>query len=169
MSEKTRTDILREEVVIPKVVRQKADAAFEMILAESGAGKAIRLRQRRRKRYAAAAAVAALLLSTVTAGAAYLKWSRGLERDLAVTEEQKEKAQSTCLAGFPNLSVEDKGIVVTAQQSIVDNNYGYLAFRWKALRKERERSRGLKVFLSGWTAERISPTLMGCMTAMRRR
>ncbi len=44
MSEKTRTDILREEVVIPKVVRQKADAAFEMILAESGAGKAIRLR-----------------------------------------------------------------------------------------------------------------------------
>ena len=47
MSKKTRTDILREEVVIPKVVRQKADAAFEMILVESGAGKAIRLRQRR--------------------------------------------------------------------------------------------------------------------------
>ena len=144
MSEKTRTDILREEVVIPKVVRQKADAAFEMILAESGAGKAIRLRQRRRKRYAAAAAVAALLLSTVTAGAAYLKWSRGLERDLAVTEEQKGKAQSTGLAGFPDLSVEDKGIVVTAQQSIVDNNYGYLAFKVEGFEKGKGKEPGFE-------------------------
>ena len=83
MSKKTRTDILREEVVIPKVVRQKADAAFEMILVESGAGKAIRLRQRRRKRYAAAAAVAALLLSTVWNGTLRLRKSkRGRRRAL---------------------------------------------------------------------------------------
>lgn len=83
--------------------------------------------QRHLKSEAAAAAV--LALSTVTAGAAYLKWSKGLEKDLAVTKEQKEQAESTGLAGFPNLSAEDKGITITAQQSIIDNYYGYLAFK----------------------------------------
>lgn len=36
MCEKKRIDILREEVVIPKEVQQKADAAFEQILAKPG-------------------------------------------------------------------------------------------------------------------------------------
>lgn len=142
MCEKKRIVILREEVVIPKEVQQKADAAFEQILAKPGAGKVLRLRQRQRRRAAAAAVAAVLALSTVAAGAAYLEWNKGLEKDFAVTEEQKGKAESTRLAGFPNLSAEDKGIVVTAQQSIVDNYYGYLAFKVEGFTKGKGREPG---------------------------
>lgn len=139
MSEKTTLDILKEDIVIPENVQDKADMAFAKIRRETEngravrmkpeGGKVIRLHQRRGRRIAAAAAAAVLALSTVTAGAAYLKWSKGLEKDLAVTKEQKEQAESTGLAGFPNLSAEDKGITITAQQSIIDNYYGYLAFK----------------------------------------
>lgn len=142
MNEKTMLDVLKEEVVIPEEVQRKADAAFEKILAQKGSEKIVRLRRKRGRRYAAAAAVAVLCLSTFTVGAAYLKWSKGLEKDLAVTEEQKGQAESTHLAGFPELSVEDKGIVVTAQQSIVDNYYGYLAFKVEGFSEGKGREPG---------------------------
>lgn len=138
MSGKTTLDILKDDIVIPENVQNKADAAFEKIRKEAGGirvrhmgaerGRTIRRNERRGRRLVAAAA-AVICFSTATVGAAYLKWSRGLEKGLAVTEEQKEQAESTGLAGFPNLSAEDKGITITAQQSIIDNYYGYLAFK----------------------------------------
>ncbi len=149
MREKTTLDILKEDIVIPENVQNKADAAFAKIRMEAGSRKAegaqagdsrtasrapekdkiIRLNRKRGRRIAVAAAAAVLCLSTITAGAAYLRWSRELEKELQVTAEQKEQAENTGLAEFPELSVKDKGITITAQQSIVDNYYGYLAFK----------------------------------------
>lgn len=140
MSEKTALDILKEEIVIPENVQGKAEAAFAKIRAEGGkphspsllkGDKVIGLKRRggKGRRLAAAAAAAVLVFSTITAGAAYLKWSKGLERDLAVTKDQKEQAESTGLAGFPNLTAKNQGITMTAQQSIIDNYYGYLSFK----------------------------------------
>ena len=43
---------------------------------------------------------------------------------------------------FPDLSVEDQGIVVTARQSIVDNYYGYLAFKVEGYTKGKGREPG---------------------------
>lgn len=129
MNEKTVLDILKEEVVIPKEVQERADEAFEKILSETEKSKVFRFHSWPKRRFAAAAAAAVLCLSTVTAGAAYIRWSRGLEKELAVTKEQKEQAEKAHLTDFPNLTAEDKGITVTAKQSIVDNYYGYLAFK----------------------------------------
>lgn len=162
MSEKTTLDILKEDIVIPGNVQGKADAAFAKIREEAGTGKLshmetergriIRLNRKRGRRFAAAVAVAVLALSVVTAGAAYLKWSEGLEKNLAVTEKQKEEAESTGLAGFPNLSAEDKGITITAQQSIIDNYYGYLAFKvegYQAGKGEEPGFDGLSIKVDG--------------------
>ncbi len=46
------------------------------------------------------------------------------------------------LKDFPDLSVEDQGIVVTARQSIVDNYYGYLAFKVEGYTKGKGREPG---------------------------
>lgn len=172
MSEKTTLDILKKDIVIPENVQDKADEAFAKIRREaegrksapmeieSGRAvrmkpegrKAIRLHERRGRRIAAATAAAVIALSTITAGAAYLKWSKGLEKELAVTDEQKEKAEGTGLAGFPNLSVEDQGITITAQQSIIDNYYGYLAFKvegYQAGKGEKPDFDGLSITVDG--------------------
>ena len=73
---------------------------------------------------------ATLAVGTLTVGAAaYLKWSAGLETELRVTEEQKVAAEESGLTDFPGMTVTDAGVTVTAQQSIVDNYYAYLAFK----------------------------------------
>lgn len=175
MSGKTTLDILKDDIVIPENVQNKADAAFEKIRKEAGGsrarhmgaerGRTIRRNERRGRRLVAAAA-AVICFSTVTVSAAYLKWSRGLEKELAVTEEQKEQAESTGLAGFPNLSAEDKGITITAQQSIIDNYYGYLAFKVEGYRAEKGKEPcfgGLSVKIGGkdtsYTHEVVNRTM----------
>ena len=77
-----------------------------------------------------AGAAATLAVGTLTVvSAAYLKWSAGLEKELQVTEEQKQAAVDSGLASFPEMSVTDGGVTVTAEQSIVDNYYAYLSFK----------------------------------------
>lgn len=138
--EQDMLNILQEEIVIPDIVQAKANAAFEVIQREA------KLYQREenmekktekitafkmnRKKWSAAILAAALAVGTVTVGAAaYMKWSGGMEKELRVTEEQKEMAESTGLADFPEISVTENGVTVTAQQSIVDNYYAYLSFK----------------------------------------
>lgn len=73
---------------------------------------------------------AALAVGSLSVGAAaYLKWSKGMENALQITEEQKEQAESTGLAAFSDMSVTDAGVTVTAQQTIIDNYYAFLSFK----------------------------------------
>lgn len=147
MSTKHTLDILQEEVVIPEIVQEKANTAFDAICREvsgkhedlgnkdgkkdperkpvsAGAGR------KHRRKILATVFAAALAVCTVTAGAAvYMNWSRGMEEELRVTKEQKQTAEESGLAAFPKQSVTNNGVTVTAQQSIVDNYYGYLSFK----------------------------------------
>lgn len=142
MNEKNVLDILNEDIVIPEVVQERADAAFAQIRSDAcnesfrmdvgAAGKRGQRRLHRigHRRAMVAGLAAVLILGTVTAGAAaYLRWSDGLEKGLRVTPEQKDMAESSGLADFPELSVTDEGVTVTAEQSIVDNYFAYLSFR----------------------------------------
>lgn len=147
MSTKNTLDILQEEVVIPEIVQEKANAAFDAIYREASAsrrtsenedgGKAsekkvvsVKTGRKHRRKMIATVIAAALAVCTVTAGAAvYMHWSSGLEEGLQVTEEQKQTAESTGLAAFPEKAVTNNGVTVTAQQSVADNYYAYLSFK----------------------------------------
>ncbi len=144
MSAKDMIDILKEDIVIPEIVLDKAETAFSRIRSEAedatpaGKGRAAgsggrtvgRIRWSGYRKTVAAGLAAALALGSVTAGmAAYLGWSRSLEQGLQVTQEQKNAAESSGLADFPELSVTDAGVTVTALQSITDNYFSYLSFK----------------------------------------
>ncbi len=114
-----------------RIRRQSAaqDPAAERC-AESDNRALRRIRRPGRRRLAAVGLAAVLVLGTVTAGAAaYLNWSSSLERGLQVSQEQKDAAESSGLADFPELSVTDAGVTVTALQSITDNYFSYLSFK----------------------------------------
>lgn len=130
---------LREDVVIPDVVLKKAEDAFDLIRAEEKQNtvkKDINTDGKRRrakmhiKRIVILAAAAVLAFGTV-GFAYYVKWARGFENELHVTEEIKTQAAETKLADFPEQSVTCGNVTVTAKQSIVDNYYAYLSFEVK--------------------------------------
>lgn len=134
-----KIQILREDVVIPDVVLKKANDAFELIRAEEkqnmvkrdiDTGKEKRRAKMNIKRIIILVAAAALALGTV-GFAYYVKWARGFENELHVSEEIKTQAVETKLADFPEQSVTCGGVTVTAKQSIVDNYYAYLSFEVK--------------------------------------
>lgn len=140
MNQKNTLDILQEEIVIPEIVQEKANAAFAAIHQEAAGNTKdkqkpnntgnIQRSRKHRKKIIATAFAAALAVCTATAGAAvFMNWSSGLEKELRVTEEQKQTAENSGLASFPGMSVTDAGVTVTVQQSIVDNYYAFLSFK----------------------------------------
>lgn len=141
ISEREVLNILNEELIIPEVVRQKANDAFSQIKKESSTYRSIGMdeeelipavtHKKNKRKMVLVLLAATMTICTVTAGAAaiYMKWSNGLKEGLRVTEEQKEMAESTGLADFPEISVIQNGVTVTAQQSLVDNYYAYLSFK----------------------------------------
>ena len=73
-----------------------------------------------------------LVLGVSTALAAgVISWHRGLEDMLRVTEDTREYYQALGLFDAPGMSVTQNGVTVTLEQSIVDTNAAYFAFRVK--------------------------------------
>ncbi|MDE6434408.1 MAG: DUF4179 domain-containing protein [Lachnospiraceae bacterium] len=130
---------LKVEVEIPEIVLKSADAAFAKIYQEVESGTVIAdvsfskesgQHHKVAKRFAACIAVGMLAFSAITAGAAaYFHWSKGLERQFQVSEEQKPQMEESGLVDFPDLSVVDEGVTVTLEQSIVDDYFAYLSFK----------------------------------------
>lgn len=85
---------------------------------------------------AAAACVAVLAATGITAVAAgYHLWSRGIEHSLQATDSQKAEAESTGLADNPEasdgstISVVHDGIMVSVEQTVVDNYRAVIALK----------------------------------------
>ena len=74
--------------------------------------------------------VLALSISTAIA-AGIISWQRGLEDMLRVTDETKEYYQEMELFDEPGMSVTQGDVTITLEQSIVDTNAAYFAFRVK--------------------------------------
>lgn len=134
-------DVLQEDVVIPDVVLDKANAAFDSIRLEAAtpaadsttkARKGSNKRSHRRngkKKYLLIALAAALVFGTINAAAAYLSRSKSLTGELHISEEQHVQMEEDHMSAFVNQSSTDQGITVTAIQSITDNYYTHIAFR----------------------------------------
>lgn len=130
MDERDTMRMLQSDVVIPQIVQQKADAAFEKIRKSNTNTENSRRKLRMRKRgITILVAATVLALGGITVLAAYQNWSRSLSEDLQISEEQKETLQEEGAVAFAMQSQIQNGVTVTAQQSITDNYFAHLSFR----------------------------------------
>ena len=93
---------------------------------------------RQRGRVIAVAAALALGVAGAAYAAGWFGWSRDLEHEMHTTEQQRQYAEQIGLAAAPEVTgpadnavttVTDKGVTVTATQTLVDNYYAMLSFR----------------------------------------
>lgn len=142
MNEKDYMNLLKKDIEIPDVVWNKARGAFSQIKTETAEDKqgktefvsdsrkqTGRIRRYPQKKVVLIAAAVFVMSAVTVAANAYREWSRSLEKELAVTEEQKQKLETDGVADMPNQSVTNEGVTVTLQQSIVDSYNGYLSFK----------------------------------------
>lgn len=156
MREKDIMEKMQSEVIIPDVVQERAELAFEKIRKKEGKVMKMRSKKRRWKTMWIAVAAAVFVLGTMTVCAAYLHWSRGLEAGFDATDEQKqllEEEQYTAPlnnessgngengnsgrdngnsggnSGDSENSVTVQGVTITPQQSIVDSRFAWLSFK----------------------------------------
>lgn len=124
-------DDLKKDIVVPDIVLSKTEEIFERIKQDKKDNKWNKKKSiSTLSRLVASIVVCVLAFSVITVGAtAYFHWSKGLEEDLEITENQKVTAQDSGLADFMNQSVTKDGITITAEQSIVDNYFAYLSFK----------------------------------------
>lgn len=123
---KDKIEILQNEILIPDIVQQKANQAFEQIKAEDAKKKKASHRVPA-KRIILTVLAATFLLGTVTT-AAYLQRSRSLTGGLQITEAQQNMLSKRKMSKDILQSVTDNGITVTALQTITDEHIAYLSF-----------------------------------------
>ena len=93
--------------------------------------------KKQKKSFMAITAAAVLVFGTLTvSAAAYYNWSNGLSEELRIDEEKQKMMEDTGMAAFPEVSCTDAGVTVTAQQSITDNYYTYLSFKFEGYELE---------------------------------
>lgn len=152
MRKRMPIDRLRQDIEIPDIVWERANLAFQQIQAEgaqmtmkderkrnisgmNGVGKnesekrGIGKRGHGRWKAAWIPAAAALVLGSSVCAAAYMQWSRGLETNLQATEQQKHMLEEQRITTLLHDSATEKGITVTAMQTIIDSRFAYLAFQ----------------------------------------
>ena len=94
-------------------------------------------RQNRPKRLVLTALAAALILATLTGAAAFTRWSKSAQNQYNATQQQKEAAEKSGLSSMletqaaPDQCTQaaDKGITITAQQTIVDKYSAMVVLR----------------------------------------
>lgn len=145
MNDRTKIEILREEIVIPRIVQQKADTAYVMIKGQSGRMSDVEaqindltdkntkndLHHTKRSRIKKVLPLVAVLIMLLAGAvvAAGTRWSAGISEKWQVEESQKEMLQQEGAVSFAMLSQTQNGVTITAEQSVTDNYSVYLAFR----------------------------------------
>lgn len=143
MSDRTKIEILRDEIVIPQIVQQKADAAYAIIRERNKVPvRALEeqekaadqkdtngLHKTRKTRKVLPLVAAAVMLTAGLAVAAGSRWNEGIRERWQVEEPVRERLQEEGAVAFAMQSQTRNGITITAEQSITDNYSVYLAFR----------------------------------------
>lgn len=134
MDDKNIREMMQIEITVPDIVQEKADLTFEQIRTERTYHK-MKTRQMSRSRRVLplVAAAAVLTFGTTVCAAGYLKWSRGLQNEFKATEEERQMLQTeeftAPVVPSENNSVTDAGVTVTAEQTIVTDQFAWLSFR----------------------------------------
>lgn len=134
MDDKNIREMMQIEITVPDIVQEKADLTFEQIRTERTYHKMKTKKINRSRRVLPLVAAAAVLtLGTTVCAAGYLKWSRGLQNEFKATEEERQMLQTEQFTApvvpSENNSVTDAGVTVTAEQTIVTDQFAWLSFR----------------------------------------
>lgn len=83
---------------------------------------------------AAVLVLVALTAGTVTVGAIYLhKWSKSLGEGLISSKEKQKQLEEGGYADFKEITKTVNGVTISLEQSLADDNLGYIAFKVKGL------------------------------------
>ncbi|MDE7205698.1 MAG: DUF4179 domain-containing protein [Lachnospiraceae bacterium] len=138
MDERDTLSVLQSDIVIPEIVQEKANMAFQEIRETNAVGRreqtSNQIQRRRKPRMRKRGviifvAAAVLALGSITVLAAYQSWSKSFSEEFRISEEQKEELQEEGAVAFAMQSQTQNGVTVTAQQSITDNYFAHLSFR----------------------------------------
>lgn len=134
MDDKNIREMMQIEITVPDIVQEKADLTFEQIRTERTYHKMKTKKiSRSRRVLPLVAAVVVLTFGTTVCAAGYLKWSRGLQNEFKATEEERQMLQTEQFTApvvpSENNSVMDAGVTVTAEQTIVTDQFAWLSFR----------------------------------------
>ncbi len=153
-------EALRGDVEVPDIVQRKADEALDQIRSACGEkqgrtplhGKGRKMSRKGKRRLAVCVAAAVLVIGGTCIAAAYRGIGRSTEKQMKISEEQKQELESQAVAKeaakaeaaktgetesvendtlvtFPEVSATDKGVTITLQDCIVDNYNARLSFR----------------------------------------
>ena len=137
MNDRTKIEILRDEITIPRIVQQKADAAYAMlrednvardtVLPENETGKGLH-NIIQKKKVLIWVAVAVMLTAGLSV-AAGVRWNQALSGKWQVEESERESLQKEGAVSFVMQSQTQNGVTITAQQSVTDNYSVYVGFK----------------------------------------
>lgn len=137
---RSKVEILKEEIVLPEVVVAAAEDAFDKILREASMEKVEKMevacmksrKPKFKKRWVALVAVAALVVGTLSVGAATdFQWFKPVEENLrqeVITDEEKAVIEKYSLGNKIGQSIEQNGVTVTAEEYICDRHMVYAIF-----------------------------------------
>lgn len=164
-----RVDIFLQDIEVPDIVQKKARDAFSIIRMESNEEQGKIMKHNKNKKgypfgmTRAAAIVAATLIgggSITAVAAAYMHWSRGMQSEMNVSEEQMLELQNmedTPLS-FPEVSDTQGDITVSMAQCLLDDNTIRLAFYidgYELPTNEEPQLESLNILLDGKPANNI--------------
>lgn len=136
MKEKEMVDKMQQDIVIPDIVQIKANDAFQKIRKENKKVVSMHARKRKWKTMWVAVAAAALAFGTTVCAAVYIHWSRGLEAEFQMTQEEKQLLEeqeymSPIIADESETptGVTAAGVTVTPLEMLVDDRFAWLSFK----------------------------------------
>lgn len=126
-------NVIENDVEIPEIVLKATEKAFAQIPDDAPAhtkGTVVTLNERKpkfKKRWIALVAVAILVIGTLSVGATNgFKWHPQLAEELFVTDAEKDVAEKYNLENTQNMSVTDKGVTITVEQTLSDSEVFYV-------------------------------------------
>lgn len=149
MRDKDIIESLQREIVIPDIVREKADQTFQKIREDNGKAAAMRIGGRKWKTVCIAVAAAVLALGTTVCAAVYMYGSKGLEAELMMSPEQKqileEKEYMTPIADEAgrHAGVTCQGVTITPMYMVVDKRFAWISFQVKGFQPEEGKEPGI--------------------------
>lgn len=135
MKEKEMMDKMQQDIVIPKIVQEKVNSAFQRIYKKNN--KVTRMHSGNRKWKVMWIAVAAftVALGTTICAAAYIHLNSGLEAEFFMTQEKRQFLEEhEYMSHITNgdempAGVTSGGVTITPLQMISDNRFAWLSFK----------------------------------------
>ena len=113
-----------------------------------------------------AAVITIILALCVSAYAIYVHWSRGMERMLPATEQEKQMAEESGLSdSSKSVSATAGGVTVSVEQTVIDGDTAWIALRIEGFKLNRDQGWDAAVWNCSLTFDGEKPPAWGASFA----